>query len=139
MAVNMDINRHFKEKEDTLLYKVQQYYEVARLQLHKNSPTLIELLEFRYKLIKESPNLELIYKMNKLQLLFDTFRSIYSSDIKTALPLTIDPYTSVFTLSGMDAITNLWIQNGRTEHPKKMARLTAQIIENMYHSRYVSN
>jgi AcrR family transcriptional regulator len=125
----MTIYRHFKEKEDILLYKVQQYYEVARLQLHENNLTLLDLLEFRYKLIKESPHIELFYKMNKLQSLFDAFRTIYSSDINTVLPSTIAPYTIVFIISGMDAITNLWIQNGRKEHPKQMAQLTAQIIE----------
>lgn len=125
----MTIYRHYKNKEDILLNKVQAYYEVAKQQLRENNLTLLDLLEFKYKLINESPNLDLIYKMNKLQSLFDAFRTIYSSDINTVLPSTTDPYTISFIISGMDAITNLWIQNGRKEHPKQMAQITAKIIE----------
>ncbi len=125
----MTIYRHFKEKEDILLYKVQQYYEVARLQLQDKKLSLLELMEFRYELIYKSPNIEHFYKTNKLQALFDAFRTIYSSDIMTVLPSSIDAYTAAFIISGMDSITNLWIQNGRVEPPKQMAQLTAQIIE----------
>ena len=125
----MTIYRHFKEKDDILLYKVQQYYEVARLQLQDKKLSLLDLMEFRYELIYKSPNIEHFYKMNKLQSLFDAFRTIYSSDIMTVLPSLTDAYTIAFIISGMDAITNLWIQNGRMEPPKQMAQLTAQIIE----------
>ncbi|GAB6110082.1 TetR family transcriptional regulator [Fusibacter bizertensis] len=125
----MTIYRHFREKEDILLYKVQQYYEVGKRQLHDKSLTLLDLLAFKYELIKESPNIEYFYKNNKLQSLFDTFRAIYSADIKKIFPSSIDAYTVAFIISGMDAITNLWLQNGKNEDPKQMAQLTAQIIK----------
>lgn len=125
----MTIYRHFKEKEDILLYKVQQYYDVAKLQLQDKKLSLLDLMEFRYELIYKSPHIELLYKMNKLQSLFDAFRMIYSSNIKSVLPSSLDAYTIAFIISGMDGITNSWIQNGRKESPKQMAQLTAQMIE----------
>lgn len=125
----MTIYRHFKEKEDILLYKVQQYYNAAKLQLQDRKLSLLDLMEFRYELIYKSPHIEHLYKMNKLQSFFDAFRTIYASDIKAVLPSSLDDFTIAFILSGMDGITNLWIQNGRNEPPKQMAQRTAQMVE----------
>ena len=97
--------------------------------MHDKNLTLLDLLAFKYRLIKESPNIDYFYKNNKLQSLFDAFRAIHSSDIKDIFPSSIDAYTVAFIISGMDGITNLWLQNGKLEDTKQMALLTAQIIK----------
>lgn len=130
----MTIYRHFKEKEDILLYRVQQYYDVAKSQLRDKKLSLLDLMEFRYELIYKSPHIDHLYKMNKLQSLFDTFRTTYSSDIKTVLPASLDDFTIAFLISGIDGITNSWIQNGRKESPKQMAQRTTDIILCLFHS-----
>jgi AcrR family transcriptional regulator len=125
----MTLYRHFKEKEDILLYKVELSYEKARIYLKSDHLSLIDLLNFRFKLFKESPHIDLLYKMNRLQRLFDKFREIYSQDINKVIPKSNDAFERVFIMAGLDAMTHLWIETGMKESSHEMAKKALHIIQ----------
>lgn len=125
----MTLYRHFKEKEDILLYKLEQHYSTAKAYLSHDNLTLRDLLEFRFKLIKEAPYTNILHKMNRLQRVFDTFRTVYSVDFNKVIPKDRDPYETTFIMAGIDAITYLWIETGMKESYPEMAKKTLIIIE----------
>jgi len=125
----MTLYRHFKEKEDILLYKLELSYDKARIYLNSDNLSLIDLLNFRFKLFKESPHIDLLYKMNRLQRLFDKFREIYSDDINKVIPKNNDVFEAIFIMAGLDAMTHLWIERGMKENYDEMAKKALHIIQ----------
>lgn len=125
----MTLYRHFKEKEDILLYKVELSYDKARIYLKSDNLSLIDLLNFRFKLFKESPHINLFYKMNRLQRLFDKFREIYSDDINKVIPKRNDAFERVFIMAGLDGMTHLWIETGMKESSYEMAKKALHVIQ----------
>lgn len=125
----MTLYRHFKEKEDILLFKIELSYKKAKVYLNNDILNLSDLMIFRFKLLKESPNIMILQKMNRLQKTFDIFRKIYSDDIKRNIPTGIDSYETVFIMGGLDAMTHLWIDTGMKDSYHEMAKKALQLIQ----------
>ena len=128
----MTLYRHFKEKDDILLYRVEINYTKAKELLNGENLTLYEVLHFRFKIFSNTPYLKTLYKMNKFQRVLNTFRRIYAEDINQFVQKENDQYESAFIWAGLDAITNTWIKSGMKEKPEAMAKKTIQIIRKYF-------
>ncbi len=122
--------RHFKEKEDILLYKIEnELQDTFKKEFNFKNPTLLELLEFRFLMIKENPNVVLLMKSGKLDALVKNTHINYRDHVKTLLPSGLDQYDIVFVNAGIDSITKLWVQNGMNTSSKEIALKCVELIE----------
>ncbi len=122
--------RHFKEKEDILLYKIEdELQHTFKKSFNFENPTLQELLEFRFLMIKENPNVVLLMKSGKLDALVKNTHINYRDHVKTLLPSELDQYDIAFLNAGIDSITKLWIQNGMNTSSKEIASKCVGLIE----------
>ncbi len=122
--------RHFKEKEDILLYRIEkELKDKFSNEFTQRMPSLAELLEFRFLMIKDNPNVVLLMKSGKLDTFVKDFHVNYKQHVKTMLQGHVNQYDLVFMNAGIDAITKLWIENDMKESCKTMALLCIELIE----------
>ncbi len=122
--------RHFKEKEDILLYKIEdELQHTFKKAFNVENPTLQELLEFRFLMIKDNPNVVLLMKSEKLDALVKNTHINYRDHVQTLLPSGLDQYDIAFLNAGIDSITKLWVQNGMNTSSKEIALKCVGLIE----------
>lgn len=128
-VVRMTLYRHFAEKEDILLYVFEENLDIALSIIEeKENPSLFDLLSFRFKTLKESPYTVMLSKHNQLSKLLKSFgkRNAYHfSNLLTGLN---EIYIESFMVGGIDAMTELWIQNDMKEDPDLMAKKVLKIL-----------
>jgi len=122
--------RHFKEKEDILLYQIENEMQKTFVkEFNYKNPTLLELFEFRLILIKDNPNIIILSKGDKLDALVKNSHINYKEHVKTLLSSKLDQYDIAFVNAGIDSITKLWVQNGMNTSCKEMALKCVELIE----------
>jgi len=127
--VRMTLYRHFKDKEQILLYCFEDYYERALLEMKvKINPNLNDLLRFRFKMLKESPYTNLLMAHNLLNQLIQRVGLIYIQSFKGILPEIDDAYRKSFVMGGIDAMTIRWIEGGMNEPYTQIADEVANIL-----------
>lgn len=124
--------RHFKEKEDILLYRIEKELDETFVnKFNYKNPTLLELLEFRLMMIKDNPDIIFLIEGDKLDVLAKNSHINYKEHVKKLLPSTLDQYDVAFVSAGLDSITRLWLQNGMNTSCKKMAIKSIELIESV--------
>lgn len=127
--VRMTLYRHFKDKEQILLYCFEDYYEKALFEMKMQiNPTLNDLLRFRFKMLKESPYTNLLMAHNLLDQLIQRVGLNYVHSFKGILPEIENVYKKSFVLGGIDALTVKWIEDGMNEHYTQIADEVARIL-----------
>ncbi|MBK5241911.1 TetR/AcrR family transcriptional regulator, partial [Clostridium sp.] len=72
-VVRMTLYRHFKDKEQILLYSFELYLEQTIREMSDIiHPSLVDLLKLRFKILKESSEVHLIIKSGQFDKLFQT-------------------------------------------------------------------
>lgn len=129
-VVRMTLYRHFKEKEDILLFLFEQNLTRAiRMMEETENSSLLDLLIFRFQTLKESPYTEVLAKHKKLDKLFQTIGIEFMPYFKRIRPDIEGAYQKAFLAGGIDAMTKVWIEGGRRESPEVMAKLSIQIVK----------
>lgn len=124
--------RHFKEKEEILIYRIEKELNDTFVKnFNYKNPTLLELLEFRLMMLKDNPDIILLIEGNKLEVLAKNSHINYKEHVKTLLPATLNQYDIAFISAGLDSITRLWLQNGMQTSCKKMAIKSVELIESV--------
>lgn len=127
--VRMTLYRHFKDKDQILLYCFEDYYEKALFEMKMQiNPTLNDLLRFRFKMLKESPYTNLLMAHNLLDQLIQRVGFNYVHSFKGILPEIENVYKKSFVLGGIDALTVKWIEDGMNEHYTQIADEVARIL-----------
>lgn len=127
--VRMTLYRHFKDKEQILLYCFEEYYERALLEMKVQvNPSLNDLLRFRFKMLKESPYTNLLMAHNLLDQLIQRVGLYYVHSFKGILPEIDDVYKKSFVMGGIDAMTIKWIEGGMNEPYTLIADKITQIL-----------
>lgn len=128
-VTRMTLYRHFREKEDIFLYAFEQSFEQALLLIEeKDNPEIMDLLVFRFRLLKESPYTRILSDYNKLNKLFQTVGKSFSHCFSSLIPQFEDEYVKSFIAGGIDAMTELWINQGMKESPEDMALKTLSLL-----------
>ena len=94
----------------------------------KSEPAMYDFLLFRFRMLKNSPFTETLFKHNHLDKLLAIIRirsigKMHFLPLKDLNPLIID-----FLGGGIDAITVKWISEGMIESPKTMAEKLDKLI-----------
>lgn len=127
--VRMTLYRHFKDKDQILLYCFEDYYERALLEMKVQiNPNLNDLLRFRFKMLKESPYTNLLMAHNLLNQLIQRVGFNYIQSFKDILPEMDSAYKRCFVMGGIDAMTIKWIEGGMNEPYTQIADEITQIL-----------
>ncbi len=127
--VRMTLYRHFKDKDQILLYCFEDYYERALIEMKEQiNPNLNDLLRFRFKMLKESPYTNLLMAHNLLNQLIQRVGLNYIQSFKDILPEIDDTYKKSFVMGGIDAVTIKWIEGGMNEPYTQIADEVANIL-----------
>ncbi|GMQ55919.1 TetR/AcrR family transcriptional regulator [Vallitalea sediminicola] len=128
--VRMTLYRHFKEKEQILLYCFETYLQQVLIEIgNQENPSLNDLLRFRFKVLKESPYTNLLMKCDQLDKLSQRIGKKFSENFRELLPTIDDIYLKEFVVGGIDAITIQWIEGGMKESYVEMADKITKIIQ----------
>ena len=118
---------HFQKKEDILDYLMQGLLKELQEKLaQKASPSIRDLLLWRFSLLKENPLLAVLHSNDDIKQLFFRFR-----DNKFSLfnfPAKKDIYKREFVQGGLDYVTSRWIVGGMKESPQIMADKILSLI-----------
>ena len=127
--VRMTLYRHFKDKDQILLYCFEDYYERALREMKVQiNPNLNDLLRFRFRMLKESPYTNLLMAHNLLDQLIQRVGHHYVHSFKSILPEIDDAYKKCFVTGGIDAMTIKWIEGGMNEPYTQIADEVASIL-----------
>ncbi len=119
----MTLYRHFKDKDDILLYGFDKFVNQVFEKLQElNNPTVEDLFILRFKLLKESPYTNLLTQHQKLVKLLDKLGSRNLFLFKDIWLKTEDEYLRSFLSGGIDAITQKWLVEGMVEPYEEVAR-----------------
>ncbi len=123
-VTRMTLYRHFKEKEDIIIFAFEQNLEKALIHIDQvDNPSLQTLLEYRFRLLKESKYTSILGNQNKLNKLSQTLGKQFIHHFANIIPEFAEEYDKAFILGGIDATTVLWIQNGMKESSEYMASI----------------
>ena len=132
-VVRMTLYRHFKDKEQILLYSFEIYLEQAIKEMSDiTQPSVVDLLKFRFRILKESSDVQLIIKSGHFDRLFQTIGRNYNSHFQAFFPLLEDVYLKDFVAGGVDAITIKWFEGGMVESYEEMAVKVADYISVLF-------
>lgn len=128
-VTRMTLYRHFKEKEDIFFFTFEQNFEKLLRHIDNiETPSLQTLLEYRFKILKESEYTNILASQNKLDKLTQTLGVKYIHNFNSLIPDFIEDYDRAFISGGIDAMTVLWIKNGMIESPEYMASKVLKVF-----------
>ncbi len=132
-VTRMTVYRHFAEKEDIIIFSFEQSVRLALDTLkNKENASLIDLLEFRFRTLKDSPYTETLARQKKLNKLFQTIGVHFSHNFADLIPVVNDVYAQTFIAGGIDSVTEGWIENGMIETPEYMAIKMLHLLRSMF-------
>ena len=133
-VTRMTLYRHFKDKNQILLFGFSQYVALTTQEMAKiGTASLYDLTSFRFKILSESPHTEILAKNRLLDEMFSRFGLYYKDQFRALLPNYENPYVKVFVAGGMDQLTKKWIEDGMLVPHDEMARIVTGIIEQINH------
>ena len=135
-VTRMTLHRHFKTKENIILYNAKKTFN-EELAKTKDSPTpLILFITKRLETLKRIPHRSILLKSPDLKVLLQKFQfESFSERLKQKLSNDYkdDPYFYHFYFGGMDAIVRAWLEDDcriPTEKiVEKIVRLTRRFLD----------
>ncbi len=128
--VRMTLYRHFKEKEQIILYCFETYLQQVLIEIgNQKDPSVNDILRFRFKVLKESPYTNLLMKCNQLDKLSQRIGKKFSDNFRDIMPSIDDIYLKDFIGGGIDAITIRWVEGGMEESYVVMADKVTKILQ----------
>ena len=125
----MTLYRHFKEKEDILIFHFEQSLKKVLKHLEDiERPSLQTLFAYRFKLLKESEYTNILANQDKLSKITQTVGKHFAHHFNSIIPQDIEDYDKAFIAGGIDAMTVLWIKNGMKEPPEYMASKVMKVF-----------
>lgn len=131
-VTRLTVYRHFADKENIIIFSFEQNLQSAIDTLKgKKNPTLIDLLEFRFRMLKNSPYTQILANHKKLNKLFQTIGIHFSHHFTDVIPIVKDKHIKTFIAGGVDSVTEMWINNGMTETPEYMAGRISDLLKSL--------
>lgn len=131
-VVRMTLYRHFKSKEEIILYIVERKIDDLVNQMDDTSElTMYNLFLFRFKILKVSPFTNMLYECNHLDKLFSIIRTHVMNNLQLFSHVNYDPFLLDFFMGGIDKVTEIWIAEGMQIPPDEMAKRVYKLGKNM--------
>ncbi len=112
-VTRMTIYRHFKTKEDILIFSFEELFKRALTSLQtEEKPTLFDILKIRLELLKDSNEAQILFKNNQFSKLLYSTRINYINQIQKLVNTKLDKYLLYFILGGINEMTVYWYQSG---------------------------
>lgn len=112
-VTRMTLHRHFKTKENIILYMAQKSL-VKQMEGIKDSATpLLELMNTRLEALKNLPHRALLLESREIESLLNLFRiNAFRDSLKERIDkkLAEDPYFYIFYFGGLEAIVRAWLE-----------------------------
>lgn len=135
-VTRMTLHRHFKSKENIILYMAQKSLESQWNEVKDSDTPLIQLMYKRLEALKNLPVRELLMESNELGTLLANFRlGFHKGRLQTLVQpeLANDPYFYSFYFGGMTAMVRAWLEDDCTTPTMELVQKIAQ-----YTSRFMS-
>lgn len=129
-VVRMTLYRHFKTKEDIVLYIVSQRIDEYLDKLAGDKPiTFNDFNHIRFHLLKDSPFTIMLFESNHLDKLLDLIRINTIERFEVLNTSNLNPFIIDFFTGGIDKITMRWVENGMEIPPDVMTFKVNLLIE----------
>lgn len=114
---------HFQKKEDILDYIMQGYFNEVKENMRQiDSPSIRDLLIWRFALVKENPLLKVFQRQSDIRQLLFQFRENHMQSLNiTEHKSDNKEYTMDFYQGGIDYVMSRWIAKGMKESADEMA------------------
>lgn len=133
--VRMTVYRHFKEKSHIIIYAFESDVKDVLMDENKlKKDDLNDLLEFRFRRLKDSPYTKLLAEYNLLDGIFEKVEKEKLSHFNVLLPKMDNEYIYKFVIGGIDNITKEWILDGMKESCETVANKVSEIINKLNQS-----
>jgi len=120
--------RNFENKEDIIHWMFEQIYaEAEEVLQQKKNPRPKDLLLFRFRLIKENPQLTIIAKRREVFDIMHKFRLKKSTSLFQNF-LMPKGYKLDFNIGGLFYVTSRWIEEGMKESPEEMVKILSKLF-----------
>ncbi|SHI03569.1 TetR/AcrR family transcriptional regulator [Clostridium grantii] len=127
----MTLYRHFKTKEDILLYAFDKNLDKFTEEIKgKLQPTIYDIMLFRFRVLKESPYSAILVENNYMKKLFEVVRkkTLDMNKFEMSRRFIHDELTFNFIGGGIDAVTEKWIRDGMSPSYEEMAEKVCRLI-----------
>ncbi len=118
-VARMTLYRHFKTKEQILIYRAEMQTELFKLKLQEESLALEELINHFFIFYKELPLSHLIHSDKQINSIFQPYileiRLSFYTRLKLLNYTNFDDYAFTFLLGGFNALLHNWCDNGCKE------------------------
>lgn len=112
--------RHFKVKEDVLLYLFNKCIQDNIDDLIKSENIqLADLIEIKFNILKSSPYTKTLYKSGYLNKSFDLVGENILKSINNTTNTSLDSYEIAFIRGGLDNLIGMWIETGMKDNNAK--------------------
>lgn len=131
-VVRMTLYRHFKSKEDIILYIVETKIDDLLSKMDNTSElTMYNLLLFRFSILQKSPFTKMLYECNQLGKLLSIIRTHVMNNLQLFSHANYDPFFMDFFIGGIDKVTETWIAEGMQTPPDEMTKRLYKLAKNM--------
>ena len=124
----MTLYRHFKTKDDIILYRAQKLREEA----DRNTADIEQVIFRRYQLAMNLPRIDILAKRGEIHEILAKHRmrsSIGMVERYTGRRFEDDPYLFRFFFGGLNEIVTRWFQAGCDATPQEMTTHTMLALE----------
>ncbi len=135
-VTRMTIHRHFKTKENIILYMAQKSLEEQMAEIKDSETPLLLLMHTRLEALKNLPNRSILLESKEIESLLELFRfNTYRDNLKQIIESEFaeDPYFYSFYFGGLGAILRTWLEEDCVtpthELVQKIVGITSRFIK----------
>ncbi len=126
----MTLHRHFKQKENIILYRIEKVVaSMTRRHFENGGHSLEDDILYRFTLLKNLPHSKLLIHSEQVSnILYDIRFSTTKQLANTYFKNSYDKYLLCFFMGGVDRMVREWLKNDFDESPLEMTKKTLKML-----------
>ncbi len=115
----MTLYRHFKDKEDIVLFSFHQNMEKFLNDAKHEMVSVKDILRVQLEQLQQSREIQILFENDQLQKIINATRDEtfinFSHAFKATRNIEIDPYSEIFIFGGIMEVIKVWYSKGMVE------------------------